>query len=97
MRKLKMLEISFTWLSKARDTLRTIEWHGDPLSFMLSNELCIMEWWGYPLESLPASFQSNNLVELIMHYSCVKQPWDGRKVIFWLMQMHFLSSAFFFL
>jgi Leucine-rich repeat (LRR) protein len=90
MKKLKMLEISFTWLSKARDNLRTLEWHGDPTNFMLSNELCVMEWWGYPLESLPAGFQSNNLVELIMPYSCVKQPWDGRKVTFWLMQMDFL-------
>jgi hypothetical protein len=85
MKKLKMLEISNVvnfspWLSKARDTL---EWHGDPLNFMLSNELCVMNWWGYPLESLPTNFQSDNLVELIMHYSFIKQPWDGRKVSFW--------------
>jgi hypothetical protein len=80
MKKLKMLEISFT-LSKARDNLRTLEWHGDPSNFMLSNGLCVLEWWGYPLESLPGSFQSNNLVELSMRYSCIKQPWDGRKVI----------------
>jgi hypothetical protein len=94
MKKLKMLEISRKHcpakLSKARHNLRTLEWHGDPSSFMLSNELCIMEWWGYPLESLPASFQLNNLVELIMPYSCAKQPWDGRKVTFWLMQVDFL-------
>ena len=75
------------WLSKSRDTL---EWRGDPLNFMLSNELCIMKWWGYPLESLPASFQSDNLVELIMHYSFIKKPWDERKVRFWLTQMYFL-------
>jgi hypothetical protein len=92
MKKLKMLEISNVvnfspWLSKARDTL---EWHGDPLNFMLSNELCVMNWWGYPLESLPTNFQSDNLVELIMHYSFIKQPWDGRKVSFWRKQMYII-------
>ncbi|KAE8037649.1 hypothetical protein FH972_010222 [Carpinus fangiana] len=81
MKKLKMLEISNVvnfspWLSKARDTL---EWRGDPLNFMLSNELCVMNWWGYPLESLPTSFQSDNVVELMMHYNFIKKPWDGRK------------------
>jgi len=76
-----MLEITndvdiVTCHSKARDNLRTVEWHGDLSNFILSNELCIMEWWGYPFESLPTSFQSNNLVELIIPYSCIKQPFD---------------------
>jgi hypothetical protein len=94
--KILILEISndvdiVTWLSKARDNLRTVEWHGEFSNFMLSNELCIMEWWGYPFESLPTSFQSDNLVELIMPYSCIKQPFDGRKVRFWL-----YANVFFF-
>ncbi|XP_059428994.1 TMV resistance protein N-like [Corylus avellana] len=72
MKELKMLQITPHYFPK-------VEWHGDPLNFMLSNELCFMEWWGYPLESLPASFQSNKLVELTMPNSCIKQLWDGRK------------------
>ncbi|XP_059428993.1 TMV resistance protein N-like [Corylus avellana] len=84
MKQLQMLQISHTNIvsrfSKARnDLLTNLEWHGDPSNFMLSNELCVIEWWVYPLESLPASFQSNKLVELIMPYSSIKQLWDGRK------------------
>ena len=37
----------------------------------LSNELCLLEWHDYPLESLPKSFQPHELVELIMHRSCI--------------------------
>ncbi|XP_059428990.1 TMV resistance protein N-like [Corylus avellana] len=75
MKKLKMLEISGV------GHLRTnLEWHGDPSNFMLSNELCIIEWWEYPFESLPASFQPKNLVMLKMPYSCIKQLWDKRKI-----------------
>uniref|UniRef100_A0A7N2LEV3 ADP-ribosyl cyclase/cyclic ADP-ribose hydrolase n=1 Tax=Quercus lobata TaxID=97700 RepID=A0A7N2LEV3_QUELO len=39
----------------------------------LSNELCLLEWHDYPLESLPNSFQPGELVELIMHRSCLQQ------------------------
>ncbi|XP_050282604.1 uncharacterized protein LOC126723302 isoform X6 [Quercus robur] len=39
----------------------------------LSNELCWLEWHDYPLESLPNSFQPGELVELIMHRSCLQQ------------------------
>ena len=39
----------------------------------LSNELCLLEWHDYPLESLPNSFQPCELVELIMHRSCLQQ------------------------
>ncbi|XP_040997966.1 disease resistance protein RUN1-like [Juglans microcarpa x Juglans regia] len=39
----------------------------------LSNELLVIEWHGYPLTSLPRSFQPNNLVELIMRCSHIKQ------------------------
>jgi hypothetical protein len=88
MKNLKMLEISYYHSYEERDNLCTnLEWHGDPSNFMLSNELCVMKWWGYPLESLPTSFQSNKLVELIMRNSCIKQLWVGSKVRFWLMQI----------
>jgi hypothetical protein len=94
MKKLKILEISTNdygrGISIARDNTRTLEWHGDPSNFMLSDELRVMKMAGYPFESLPINFHPDNLVELIMPHSCIKQLWDGRKVRFWLMQMYFL-------
>ena len=92
MKRLKMLEICYRgciWKSahKVHVDLGTVEWHGDASNFMLSNELCVMEWLGYPFESLPTNFHSNNLVELIMHNSYIKQLWVGRNVRFWLMQI----------
>lgn len=94
MKKLKILKIrtddcGVLGLSIARDNYtRTLEWHGDPSNFMISNELCVMEMWRYPFESLPINFQPNNLVELIMPHNYIKQLWDGKKVRFWLMQMY---------
>jgi hypothetical protein len=87
MKKLKMLDISSHYFFNDRDNLHTVQWHGDASNFMLSNELCVMEWLGYPFESLPTNFQSDNLVELIMHYSNIKQLWVGKNVRFWLMQI----------
>jgi hypothetical protein len=89
MKKLKVLEISANChrrgFSRAHDNIPTLEWHGDPSNFMISNKLCVMNWCGYPLESLPTNFKPYSLVELIMPHSCIKQLWDGRKVRFWLM------------
>ena len=48
----------------------------------LSNELRIIDWRGYPLKSMPTSFQLNKLVELRMHCSDIKQLWKGIKVRF---------------
>ena len=48
----------------------------------LSNELCFMDWDKYPLEFLPESFHPNNLIELIMRASSLKQLWKGIKVRF---------------
>lgn len=95
MKKLKILDIK-TKDYYACDNTRmrtTLEWHGDPSNFMLSNELCVMNMLGYPFESLPIKFQPDDLVELIMPHSCIKKLWDGRKVRFWLMPMY----IFFFL
>ena len=55
----------------------------------LSNELRAIDWHGYPLKSMPTSFQPNKLVELRMHYSNIKQLWKGIMVRFSLMQMCF--------
>ena len=55
----------------------------------LSNELRIIDWHGYPLKSMPTSFQPNRLVELRTHYSDIKQLWKGIMVRFSLMQLCF--------
>jgi len=44
-----------------------------PRLINLSNELCLLEWHEYPLKSLPNCFQPPELVELIMHRSCIKE------------------------
>ena len=48
----------------------------------LSDELRVLDWHGYPLKSLPTSFQPNKLVELRMHCSDIKQLWKGIMVRF---------------
>jgi hypothetical protein len=51
----------------------------------LSNELCLMEWHGYPLKSMPTGFQPIKLVELRLHCSQIKQLWKGIMVQFSIM------------
>ncbi|XP_058730509.1 disease resistance protein RUN1-like isoform X2 [Vicia villosa] len=45
----------------------------------LSNQLRYVEWTSYPFMYLPSSFQPNQLVELILKYSSIKQLWEGKK------------------
>ncbi|XP_050253194.1 disease resistance protein RPV1-like [Quercus robur] len=47
----------------------------------LSNELRIIDWHGYPLKSMPTSFQPNKLVELRMRCSDIKQLWKGIMIL----------------
>ncbi|XP_034674413.1 disease resistance protein RPV1-like [Vitis riparia] len=42
-----------------------------------SCELRYLYWQGYPLESLPSSFDAEDLVELDMRYSSLKQLWEN--------------------
>ncbi|KAL6315878.1 hypothetical protein AAG906_012214 [Vitis piasezkii] len=42
-----------------------------------SCELRYLYWQGYPLESLPSSFDAEDLVELDMCYSSLKQLWEN--------------------
>lgn len=39
----------------------------------LSNELRLLEWHGYPLESLPSSFRADKLVELNLSNGHIRQ------------------------
>nr|XP_023881025.1 TMV resistance protein N-like [Quercus suber]XP_023881030.1 TMV resistance protein N-like [Quercus suber] len=47
----------------------------------LPNELCIIDWNGYSLNSMPTSFQPNKLVELRMHSNNIKQLWKGIMIL----------------
>ena len=53
----------------------------------LSNELRFIEWYRYPLKSMPTGFQPNKIVELRMHCSRIIQLWKGIVVRFSLKQM----------
>ncbi|MED6181379.1 hypothetical protein PIB30_018886 [Stylosanthes scabra] len=58
----------------------------------LSNELGYLYWEDYPLTSLPSSFQPNKLVQLILHYSNIKELWDGIKDLHNLTRMELCYS-----
>ncbi|XP_031275379.1 TMV resistance protein N-like [Pistacia vera] len=45
----------------------------------LSNQLRLLDWHGFPLESLPSNLQLNKLVELKMDGSRIRQPWKVNK------------------
>ncbi|KAL5055145.1 hypothetical protein RYX36_035827, partial [Vicia faba] len=47
----------------------------------ISNELRYVEWLKYPFMCLPSTFQPNQLVELILKSSCIKQLWEGKKYL----------------
>ena len=55
----------------------------------LSNELRVIDWYGYPLKSMPTNFQPNKLVELRMRNSDIKQLWKEIMVRFSLIQLCF--------
>ncbi|KAK9994669.1 hypothetical protein SO802_024372 [Lithocarpus litseifolius] len=45
----------------------------------LPNSLIFLDWKGYPLKSLPSSFQSNELVELCLCCIYIERLWKGTK------------------
>ena len=86
MKKLRWLKIGYE--QPPQDLIRGPIQLPQGLSY-ISNELRAIDWHGYPLNSMPTSFQPNKLVELRMHYSDIKQLWKGIMVRFSLMQMCF--------
>lgn len=42
-----------------------------------SYDLTFLHWDAYSLKSLPSNFQAENLVELHLRCSNIKQPWEG--------------------
>ncbi|XVF78467.1 hypothetical protein PTKIN_Ptkin14bG0136100 [Pterospermum kingtungense] len=57
----------------------------------LSNELRFLEWRRYPFKSLPSGFQLDNLVALLLPYSCIEQLWKGNKP---LQKLKFMDLKF---
>ncbi|CAN6555770.1 unnamed protein product [Malus baccata var. baccata] len=47
----------------------------------LPNSLRFLEWIGYPLEDLPSEFDPEELVELSMCHSRIKQLWNEKKTL----------------
>lgn len=46
----------------------------------LPDELRLLHWENYPLQSFPQKFDPRNLVEINMPYSQLKKLWGGTKV-----------------
>jgi len=56
-------------------------WHISGSPWSLSNDLRYVEWFGYPFKCLPSNFHPNQLVELILKESNIKQLWKNKKVL----------------
>ncbi|XP_027346356.1 TMV resistance protein N-like [Abrus precatorius] len=65
MRHLKFLQFRYVKFSGSLD--------------YLSSELGYMNWSEYPFDYLPANFQPDNLVELMLSWSNIKQLWKDTK------------------
>ncbi|XP_040960349.1 TMV resistance protein N-like [Gossypium hirsutum] len=59
----------------------------------LSNELRLLNWKGCPLRSLPSSFQPDNLVSLLLPYSCIEQLWKGNRQPLYTLKMMNLKGS----
>lgn len=68
MRKLKLLQLNHVRISGPYGNLpRGLRW---------------LYWRGFPLKSIPGDFPMEDLVALDMHYSNLKNVWDGTKVCY---------------
>ena len=50
---------------------------GCPSNEYLSNELRFLDWYKFPFNSFPPSFQPHGLVELYLYGSKIKQLWNN--------------------
>jgi len=48
----------------------------------ISNELRYLQWDHFPCMSFPSTFHPDQLVELFLHDSNIKQLWEGKKVLY---------------
>ncbi|XP_058211991.1 disease resistance protein RPV1-like [Rhododendron vialii] len=67
MRKLKLLQLNHVRISGPyRNLPKGLRW---------------LYWRGFPLKSIPGDFPMEDLVALDMHYSNLKNVWDGTKIL----------------
>ena len=60
-------------------------------------DLCYLYWHGYPLNSLPANFEAQKLVELNMPYSNIREFGGGNMVCILSLYVSFYMRLFFVL
>ncbi|TYI03685.1 hypothetical protein ES332_A11G357800v1 [Gossypium tomentosum] len=58
----------------------------------ISNELRLLDWKECPLRLLPSSFKPDNLVALILSYSCIEQLWKGNRPLYKLKMVNLEGS-----
>ena len=75
MKKLRLLKIY--WAHESASIREDIKVELSTDFEFPSYELRYLHWHGYPLESLPSSFDAEDLVELDMSYSSLKQLWES--------------------
>ena len=76
MNKLRLLKIHNACLSQGHDHI--------------PSEIRWLDWHGYPLKMLPASFQGTKLVALKMKHSRIVQLWKGVKVPYSVLTLLFV-------
>ncbi|XAR49138.1 hypothetical protein NMG60_11032227 [Bertholletia excelsa] len=67
--------------------LKCVQLHGDYENF--PKRLKCLKWHGSPLQSIPINFAMESLVVLNMKHSSLRYLWDGSKVSFILIFIHF--------
>ena len=78
MKKLRLLKIYWAHESASMEQDNKLKL---PIDFEFpSYELRYLHWHGYPLESLPSNFDAEDIVELDLSYSSLKQLWDSNLV-----------------
>ena len=59
--------------------------------YCLSEGLKYLEWEKFPLEELPLGQQLDELVELTMHHSDIRQLWNGTKVNTYFIKISYIN------
>ncbi|XP_048422105.1 disease resistance protein RPV1-like [Pyrus x bretschneideri] len=79
--KRSLKHVDFKKMSNLEMLIVQCSFLGPPYSLDLPDSLRYLEWWGYQLESLPSKFSPENLVELHMSHSGVKELWKEAQIL----------------
>ncbi|XP_013453138.2 disease resistance protein RUN1 isoform X1 [Medicago truncatula] len=79
-------------MSNLRLLIIKCNWNISGGSNFLSNELRYVDWHEYPFKYLPTSFHPNELVELILWCSNIKQLWKNKKYLRNLRKLDLMGS-----